>query len=78
MLDAWVVSWIVAMVWSRRTASAEALAEAAVACLSDDAWRTRAATESRPNALKYFAIDSYIERLLTLYEGPEVGETGAS
>ncbi len=59
-------------------ASAEALAEAAVACLGDDAWRTRAATESRPNALKYFAIDRYIERLLALYEGSEVGETGAS
>ncbi|MBA3810162.1 MAG: glycosyltransferase [Caulobacteraceae bacterium] len=64
--------------WLVSEASAEALASAAVACLGDDEWRERAANESRPNALKYFSIDRYIERLLALYDDFEVDKTGGS
>ena len=58
-------------------ASPEALAEAAVACLTDEEWRQRAAIESRLNALKYFAIDRYIENLIALYTNTPSGNVSA-
>lgn len=48
-------------------ASPQALAEAAVACLTDEAWRRGAAPKSRENAAKCFSIDRYIENLIKLY-----------
>ena len=58
-------------------ASAEALAEAAVACLSDGAWLRRAAMESRQNALKSFSIDRYVENLIALYKDMPAGDVPA-
>jgi glycosyltransferase involved in cell wall biosynthesis len=48
-------------------ATAEALAEAAVACLTDDDWRRDARGRSREDALRSFSIECYMENLLALY-----------
>jgi glycosyltransferase involved in cell wall biosynthesis len=51
-------------------ATAEALAEAAVACLTDDEWRGAARARSRQGALQSFSIERYVENLLALYGPP--------
>ena len=56
--------------------SAEALAKAAVACLTDDAWRAAAGVRSRENALHAFSIDRYMENLFSRYGvAPRAEET---
>ncbi len=54
-----------------KAASAEALAEAAVVCLTDDKWRGAARERSRETALRSFSIERYVENLLALYGGFE-------
>ncbi|MGI8839807.1 MAG: glycosyltransferase [Caulobacteraceae bacterium] len=53
-------------------ATPEALAEAAVGCLTDEAWRSAAKEKARDGALRAFGIERYMENLLALYgDGPE-------
>lgn len=49
-------------------ATAEALAEAAVQCLTDEDWRSGAKERSREMALRSFGIERYVENLFALYE----------
>jgi glycosyltransferase involved in cell wall biosynthesis len=53
-----------------KAATAEAIGEAAVDCLTDDQWRHRAQASSREIALQSFSIDCYVENLLHLYGSP--------
>ena len=49
-------------------ATPEALAEAAVACLADEGWRSNAKEKSREFALRWFGIEHYVENLFALYD----------
>jgi glycosyltransferase involved in cell wall biosynthesis len=48
----------------------EALAAAAIACLTDQRWREEARVKSRSMAVGRFGIDRYLTSLISLYEQP--------
>ncbi len=54
-------------------ATPEALAEAAVACLADEGWRSNAKEMSRAFALQRFSIERYVENLFAHYDGTPAG-----
>jgi glycosyltransferase involved in cell wall biosynthesis len=47
--------------------SPQLLGDAVVRCLSDQAWRDRAAAKSRPSALDRFGIGRYLQSLMAIY-----------
>ncbi|MEO8927809.1 MAG: glycosyltransferase [Caulobacteraceae bacterium] len=58
-------------------ASAETLAAAAVACLTDEVWRAAARARSREHALRVFGIDAYMKNLMAVYgSAPAPEKTG--
>jgi glycosyltransferase involved in cell wall biosynthesis len=59
-----------------KVATPEALAEAVVACLTDDQWRDAAREAARAVALRSFSIERYMEDLLALYGGFESATVG--